>query len=103
MNTCFGRVLFRNVQSSAAKSRYEFVEVKSPRSPRPHVARAKLRPLPVGLRALATVSSLPLQSYLLERFSHSVNGAVWKALRYANQHKHDLCAASGNWPMSRTS
>lgn len=93
----------RNVQSSSEKSRYEFVEVNSSHSPRPHVARPKLRPLPVGLRVLAQVSSVPLQSYLLERFSHSVNGKIWKALRYANQHKHDLCASHGNWPMSRTS
>jgi hypothetical protein len=60
--------------------------------------------LPVGTKILAVAATLPLQSYLQERFSH-IGGKSYRfrALRAENQRRHDHAASLGHWQMSRTS
>lgn len=91
----------------ATEERYEYVRVRSSRSPSTDARRAakpKHLVLPVRVGFLAQHSSLPLQSYLRERFAH-IGGKdnAARNLRAENQRRHDHCASLGHWQMSRTS
>jgi hypothetical protein len=86
--------------------RYDYVEVAPDETASQIRARraSKGLALPVGMRIMQTVSTLPLQSYLQVRFAH-IGGKDLSArkLQSDNQRRHDLAAARGSWPMSRTS
>lgn len=93
--------------------RYDFIEIEAdyqtqelPRMySRPVVGeeRFKVASLPTGGQRFL-VNTANLQSYLREVYPH-VGGKSQAArdVRLENQRKHDLCAARGNWQMSRTS
>lgn len=95
-------------ESQALKATDDYVEVDEPETISEFRARrrnkAKGLVLPVGTRVMATVSTLPLQSYLQERFSHiGRQDLSARTLRAENQRRHDLAASRGGWQMSRTS
>jgi len=91
-------------ETPSADDPYEYVRVRPAPSDAAPRRKAKGLVLPVGMRVIQTVATLPLQSYLQERFDHiggKSNAA--RALRAENQRRHDLAASLGHWQMSRTS